>query len=64
MRRSPRPSADPDFVKKTAGQGLDFAPGTPAEFSATIVQEFKNLDRVLKPSSQAREGATKSARRN
>lgn len=40
---------DPDMVKKTAGQGLDFAPGTPAEFTAMIVQEFKHLDRLLKP---------------
>ncbi len=41
---------DPELVRKTAGHGLDFAPSTPAEFTAMIVQEFKNLDRLLKPS--------------
>ena len=41
---------DPELVRKTAGHGLDFAPSTPAEFTAMIAQEFKNLDRLLKPS--------------
>jgi tripartite-type tricarboxylate transporter receptor subunit TctC len=42
---------DPDVVKKTAGQGLDFAPSTPVEFSAMIAEEFKHLDRLLKPAA-------------
>jgi tripartite-type tricarboxylate transporter receptor subunit TctC len=41
--------SDRTLVKMTAGQGLDFAPSTPAEFTAMIVQEFKHLDRLLKP---------------
>ena len=45
---------DPELVKKTTGHGLDFAPSTPAEFTAMIVQEFKHLDRLLKPSPAGR----------
>jgi tripartite-type tricarboxylate transporter receptor subunit TctC len=44
---------DPDIVRKTDGQGLDFAPSTPAELNAMITQEFKHLDRLLKPAPKS-----------
>lgn len=43
---------DPDIVKKAADEGTEMAPNSPEEFRALIAEEFKKLDRILKPAAQ------------
>lgn len=48
-----RAARDPDVVKKTVDDGIELAPGSPAEFSAMIAEEFTKLDKILKPAAAA-----------
>ncbi|MBI2319921.1 MAG: tripartite tricarboxylate transporter substrate binding protein [Betaproteobacteria bacterium] len=45
---------DPEVIRKTAGDGIELATSTPAEFSAMIAREFERLDALLKPAAAAK----------